>query len=178
MRVLVVYASRYGATEGIAEHIAEVINGSGNQAVAMPAAKAGLLEGYDAFVVGSAVYEGSWLRAAKTFVRHNAAALNARPVWLFSSGPIGTKKIDEHGRDVRENAMPKDMSELTDLVHPKDHRVFFGAFHAEKLNLVDRMICSLPALKALMEEGDFRDWDDIEAWTMGIVRALTPAVVG
>ena len=178
MRVLVVYASRYGATEGIAEHIAEVINRSGNQAVAMPAAKAGLLEGYDAFVVGSAVYEFSWLKAAKAFVRSNAAALASKPVWLFSSGPIGTKKIDEQGRDVRESAVPKDVAELSGLVHARDHRVFFGAFHADKLNLVDRMICSLPALKALMVEGDFRDWDDIDAWTMGIVRALTPAAVG
>jgi menaquinone-dependent protoporphyrinogen oxidase len=177
MRVLVVYASRYGSTEGIAERIADVINRSGNQAAAVPAGKAGVLDGYDAYVVGSALYEGSWLRAGRAFVKSHAAALNAKPVWLFSSGPIGTKKFDEKGHDVREAATPKDLAELADLVHPRGHRVFFGAFHAAGLNLFDRMICSLPALKGLMTDGDFRDWADIEAWTVGILKALTPAPV-
>jgi menaquinone-dependent protoporphyrinogen oxidase len=178
MRVLVVYASRYGATEGIAERIADVINRTGHQAAALPVSEAGVLDGYDAYVVGSAVYEFSWLGAARNFVRHNAATLGSKPVWLFSSGPIGTKQVDDKGNDVRESSTPKDIAELMPLVHARGHRVFFGAFHQAKLNFVDHLICSLPALKALMAEGDFRDWDDIEAWATSIAEALVPVTTG
>jgi menaquinone-dependent protoporphyrinogen oxidase len=178
MRVLVVYASRYGATQGIAERIAEVINRNGHLAEAVPVAAAGRLDGYNAYVVGSAVYEFSWLRPARTFVKDNAATLATRPVWLFSSGPIGTNTVDDQGRDVRESSAPKDVAELTALVHARGHRVFFGAFNQANLNFVDRLICSLPALKALMREGDFRDWDDIEAWATSIAGALAPVAAG
>jgi menaquinone-dependent protoporphyrinogen oxidase len=47
------------------------------------------LEGFDAVVVGSSIYTGRWLKPAKELVERNAEALRARPVWLFSSGPLG-----------------------------------------------------------------------------------------
>jgi hypothetical protein len=44
---------------------------------------------YDAVVLGSAVYAGHWLKPARALADRCAAALRARPVWLFSSGPVG-----------------------------------------------------------------------------------------
>src|SRR5690242_14484021 len=102
MRVLVVYVSKYGSTRGIAERIARTLNESGQQAAAVPAGKAGVLEGYDAFVIGSATYMFSWMKDAVDFVGENASLLRGKPVWLFSSGPIGTATTDAQGRDVRE----------------------------------------------------------------------------
>jgi menaquinone-dependent protoporphyrinogen oxidase len=177
MRALVVYASKYGSTRGIAERIAKTLNESGQQAAAVPASKAGLLEGYDAFVIGSAAYMFSWMKEAIDFVRQNTSTLSDKPVWLFSSGPIGTATADAKGRDVRETTVPKEIAELKTSIQARDHRVFFGAFDHTKLNLTHRLVYALPAMKNLLTDGDFRDWDEIDAWAKGIAAALVPAGV-
>jgi menaquinone-dependent protoporphyrinogen oxidase len=167
MPVLVVYASKHGATREIAERVAQTISAAGQQAQARPVTAAGDLTGYDAFVVGSAVYMGHWQEAAE-FIRRNRAVLAGRPVWLFSSGPLGTEPADAQGRDLTAAAEPKELAELTEAIHPRGHRVFFGALDPGRLGLGERALRKLPAARAIMPEGDFRDWAQIEAWARGI----------
>ena len=57
--------------------------------MARPAEEVDSLDGYDACVIGSAVYVGHWLDPARELVETHARALAGRPVWLFSSGPLG-----------------------------------------------------------------------------------------
>jgi menaquinone-dependent protoporphyrinogen oxidase len=59
-----------------------------------PVQDVGAIDGYDAVVLGSAVYLGNWMKPAKEFAVREAAALAAVPVWLFSSGPIGSPPED------------------------------------------------------------------------------------
>lgn len=177
MRVLVVYASRYGATVGIAERITGKLNEFGHQAEMTAAEKVASLDGYDAFIVGSAVYIGSWMKQASDFVRRNSALLATRPVWLFSSGPVGTRTVDDQGRDVLETAVPKEIAELEPLVHPRGHRVFFGAMDHTKFSVGHRVVFAMPAMKKLMVDGDYRDWQAIDDWTKEIAAALVPAGV-
>jgi menaquinone-dependent protoporphyrinogen oxidase len=179
MRVLVAYASKHGATRGIAEHIAAALERSGLEVTLRPADAADGVAGYDACVIGSAAYAGHWLGEATAFVRHHHAALAERPVWLFSSGPIGTETIDEKGRDVLAVSAPQEFAEFRDI-HPRDERVFFGAFDpdAEPIGLLERIgsvFMRLPAVRQATPVGDFRDWPAIEAWAEGIARELRPA---
>ncbi len=176
MSILVAYASKHGATQQIAERIAETLRTAGQQAEARPIKAAGNLADYDAFVIGSAVYFGSWQKEATAFVRQNRAVLAGRPVWLFSSGPLGTATTDAQGRDVRDAAVPKEIAELKEAIKPRDHHVFFGALDRGRLGLVDRLVASLPAFPGA--EGDFRDWGDVEGWARGIARVLTPVPAG
>ena len=53
---------------------------------------AGDVDLYEAFVIGSTVEAGHWLSAATGFVQRHEALLAARPVWLFSSGPLGDRR--------------------------------------------------------------------------------------
>jgi menaquinone-dependent protoporphyrinogen oxidase len=175
MRVLVVYASKYGSTKGIAERIAHTLNESGHQTSLVSASAAGRLEGYDAYVIGSAAYMFSWLKEATDLVRQNAALLSTKPVWLFSSGPVGTETKDAQGRDVVETTVPKEIAELKALIRPRDHRVFFGAFDHTQLNFGHRTVYALPAAKKLFTDGDFRDWDEIDAWAKSIAASMVPA---
>ena len=99
MSTLVVYASKHGATQGIAERIAAKLSEAGQGAKARPVAAVGDLTCYDAFVVGSAVYAAHWQKEASAFVQRNRAVLASKPVWLFSSGPLGTEATDAQGRD-------------------------------------------------------------------------------
>ena len=172
MKVLVAYASRTGFTKGIAEFIGEKLRGRGMQVDVQAAESVKSPEGYDAFVIGSAVYMFHWLKEAKSFVSKNRALLRTRPVWLFSSGPVGTKTTDAQGRDLREVSGPKEIDELQEATKPRDHRVFFGALEGTRLKgamgFMYRMVRRSESARESMPEGDFRHWQEIEAWANGI----------
>jgi len=172
LKAIVVYASKYGSTKGIAEFIAEKLRQRGTQAEARPVDAVHNPGDYDALVVGSAVYMMHWLKEAAEFARRNRAVLANRPVWLFSSGPLGTETKDAQGRDLIVVAEPKEIAEFREAINPRDHRVFFGALDSSKLGAAHRMTRKLPAARAMLPEGDFRDWKDIEAWASSIVRSL------
>ncbi len=174
MRVLVVYASRYGATQEIAERIAATLRQQSLEASVQAANHADDPAGYDAAVIGSAVYYFRWMKSATDFVRRNRNALAARPVWLFSSGPLGTEANDDQGRDKRTVPEPKEIAELKETIRPRDHRVFFGVLDPKKLGFTHRLMLKLPVNRdnAIFPVGDFRDWNDVEAWASGIAQVL------
>jgi menaquinone-dependent protoporphyrinogen oxidase len=89
MKILVTVASRHGATKEIAEAIARELAERGLEVTVSPVQEVDSIQGYDAVVLGSAVYLGKWMKPAKAFAAREAAGLSSVPVWLFSSGPIG-----------------------------------------------------------------------------------------
>ena len=88
-RVLVSAASRYGATAEIAQVIGQALSEQGLTVAVIPPGDVDSLDGYDAVIIGSAVYMGHWLDPAKELVNRFRDALADRLVWLFSSGPVG-----------------------------------------------------------------------------------------
>jgi menaquinone-dependent protoporphyrinogen oxidase len=160
--ILVAYASKHGATEGIARSIAERLIARGMNVHVESASDVAELGEPEAVVLGSAIYAGSWRSEAMEFVDRFEDGLSRAPVWLFSSGPLG-----EHVSD--EEEQPKQLADLRARLSPRDHRVFFGALDKSKLSFGERMI--VKAVKA--PDGDYRNWDEIGAWTEGIVDSLT-----
>jgi menaquinone-dependent protoporphyrinogen oxidase len=196
MKVLVTYASRHGATQGIAEQIAETLRTRGLDVTLRTVTQAGDPSSFDAFVIGSAAYMNHWLGDAG-FVRRHRAVLASRPLWLFSSGPTGTDLVDRKGRDsagaaslqacrrparlagggrdVRVASEPAEFAEFREALHPRGDRVFFGAYDVTgpPIGLADRVVRILPASwRAAIPSGDFRDWADIEAWALAIADDL------
>ncbi|MFC4784060.1 flavodoxin domain-containing protein [Nocardioides sp. MAHUQ-72] len=174
MRVLVAYATKHGATEGIAERIGESLGRSGLD-VDVREVREAEPAGYDAYVVGSAAYAGHWRKEARKFVKSHHDELDTHPVWLFSSGPLGTETEDGQGHDLREAATPKDVAGLVESLHARGHRVFFGALDPEALTGPEGLMTKLPAGKKLLPTGDFRDWADIDGWAQDIGRELQQA---
>ena len=166
-RILVAYASKHGSTRAVAERIAATLTAAGQPAVALSVAEVADPAPYDAFVIGSAAYYGSWLKEATAFVRVHRDLLATRPVWLFSSGPLGTELTDAEG-----GAEPKEFAEFKEAIRPRDLRVFFGVLDPGKLGLAERFVRALPAGRGLLPEGDFRDWAAIDSWATGIAQAL------
>src|SRR5215471_16585463 len=161
MSVLVLYASKHGSTRGRASRIAEKLRQLGKEAEARPVDEVPGPLRYDAFVIGSAVYYGSWLKEATEWVHRNQAVLSRRPVWLWSCGPLGTEIEDAEQQ-------PKELAEFQQTIRPRDRRIFFGALDHNKLSFPERM-----AVKAVRApEGDFRDWHAIDAWAANIIRDL------
>jgi len=167
LKAIVVFASKYGSTKGIAEFIAEKLREQGVQAEARPVDAVHNPGDYDALVVGSAVYMTHWQKEAMEFVQRARKVLASRPVWLFSSGPLGS---DVSANDPKLE--PKEIAELREAINPKDHRVFSGALDPSKLGFAHQMMRKLPAARVMFPEGDFRNWKDIEVWASSIARAL------
>ena len=161
MTVLIAYASKHGSTQEIAERIAEKLRQLGKQAETRSVDAVSDPESYEALVIGSAVYYGSWLKEATEWVRRNRAILAARPVWLFSSGPLGTEVKDAEPQ-------PRELAEVRETIGPRDQRIFFGALEHSRLSFAERMM--VKAVRA--PEGDFRDWQAIEAWAASVARDL------
>jgi menaquinone-dependent protoporphyrinogen oxidase len=168
LRVLVSAASKYGATAGIAQAIAEVFTERGFSTSVLAPEAVHSIESYDAVVLGSAVYSGHWLDAAKDLVARSGHALATRPVWLFSSGPVGdpsSKLVQKMGED------PLDVAGVLAATKARGHRMFAGKLDRKNLGFAQR--AALLAFRGL--EGDFRDWPAIRAWAEGITHDLTGA---
>ena len=105
------------------------------------------VEGFDAFVLGSGVYAGHWLAQGKDLVHEVGRHADGRPVWLFSSGPLGDAAEPDHDT--------VDVSHLLASVHARGHALFSGKLDKSVLGFAERAI--IAAVRA--PDGDFRDWD-------------------
>src|ERR1700758_3370745 len=116
MNVLVAYSSKRGGTEGIAKAIGDAFADLGIHADVANVNRADLGSGYDAVVIGSALYMFRWRGDARGFVRRNTSALNRLPVWLFSTGPLD----DSASR--AEIPPVGGVTSLMNRVHARGHR--------------------------------------------------------
>lgn len=161
LRVLVTSASRHGATHGIGEALAgRLTEAPGLAARHVPVEHRPDPASYDAVVLGSAVYAGRWLEPAREWAAARAGALRGRPVWLFSSGPIGAPPFppDE----------PHDVGPLTRLTSARGHAVFPGRLDKALLGFGERAMVT--AMRA--PTGDFRDWAAVAAWAEALAAEL------
>lgn len=163
MKILIVTASKHGSTTEIARILGEELTARGHQATLADAGEPVEVAPFEAVVLGSSIYAGHWRKPARRFVDHHRAELQARPLWLFSSGPLGEapKPGDE----------PVEVAEVLESTGAREHHLFGGKLDKEDLNIGERAI--LKAVKVPF--GDFRDWDDVRAWAAAISGALDGA---
>ena len=164
-RVLVAYATKYGATAGIAEKIGQVILQAGLQADVLPTMRVSDITVYKAIVLGSAVYVGQWRKEAVAFLENNEKFMSKLPVWFFSSGPTGEGDPVQLMQGWR---FPEAQQPIADRIQPRDIAFFLGVLDMKKLSLAEKML--IKGLKAPV--GDFRDWDAIASWATAIADAL------
>ncbi|MGY1841525.1 MULTISPECIES: flavodoxin domain-containing protein [unclassified Modestobacter] len=165
--MLVAVASRHGATVEIAEELARALQAAAPALVVrtLPVERAGDPAEADAVVLGSAVYAGRWLAPARDYAARHAAALRGRPVWLFSSGPIGAPPFPPDD--------PHDAAPLLRSLTAREHRVFPGRLDPTRLGLAERALVT--AMRAPV--GDSRDWPAVRAWAGEIAAELTAVAV-
>lgn len=158
MRVLVAYASKNGATEEIAQRVAEAIRDSGVEAECREAGQVRHLDTYDGVVLGSAVYARRWRPSARRFLRRHQRTLPALPWWVFSSGPVGEPKPDD-AKAAAWLEPPRTMAKVEHL-GARAHVVFGGRVPTQPHNFVERaMLKNTPA-----EFADRRGWEQIRGW--------------
>ena len=158
MKVLVTVASKHGSTAEIGSAIAATLTTEGHQVDLLEPAAVRDVSPYDAVVLGSGVYIGHWIESARKFAEQYAGALREKPVWIFSSGPLGSKPAED----------PVDASKVIELLAPREHRVFYGALERDRLGFGERAIIGM----VHAPYGDYRDWDEITTWARGISNEL------
>lgn len=163
MNVLVTAASKHGSTAEIATVIGRELLARGVETAVVDPDGVLDLDDFDAVVLGSAVYAGHWLEPAKALVDRLGDQVAARPVWLFSSGPLGDP--------LRPDEDPVDVAPISETVHARGHRLFPGRLDRARLTFGEKAM--VMALRA--PEGDFRDWDAVAGWAAEIAGALERA---
>jgi menaquinone-dependent protoporphyrinogen oxidase len=164
-KVLVAYASKYGATKEIAEKIGEVLKQEGLLADVLPVKSVKNLAAYKAVVIGSGVYIAKWRKEAANLLKANEKLLAERPVWLFSSGPASKGDPVQLLKGWR---LPKELQPTADSIKPRDIAVFHGNINVGKMNPIEKWMMK----QVKTEYGDFRDWNAINKWAKDIADAV------
>ena len=157
-RVLVAYASKLGSNAEIAEAIATVLRTSGHHASAVPVRDVKVLDGWDAVILGSAIYAAHWQKDARRFAARFHDQLQARPLWLWGSGPLDPR-LARAGLPITQHG-----AEITGDLGARDHRTFGGRL-AEDAPIDPQVLKTHPI-------GDFRDWEAIRGYAAEIAAQL------
>ncbi|MBW0254248.1 flavodoxin domain-containing protein [Cellulomonas sp. PS-H5] len=160
MRVLVTVASRHGSTREIGVEVAEVLRAAGHDVVEADPDEVDAVDGYDAVVLGSAVYVGRLAAALRELVDRQGAQLAARPTWLFWSGRVGEPPLPA--------AEPDDVRVVARRVAARGVAAFGGRLQRDELGLAERALVAMIEAEA----GDFRDFDEVDVWAARVADEL------
>ena len=151
-RVLVAYGSKAGSTAGLAEMIGAAMREDGLEVEVLPAGRVRDVSGYDAVVLGGALYANRWHRDARRFARRHAGELRDRPVWLFSSGPLDASAEES------EIAPVPSAAEAAQRLGAAGHTTFGGRIGPEATGWIARKMLQNG------RGGDFRNESRVRAW--------------
>ncbi len=130
MRTLVVYSTKYGTTRSCAEEIARQLPGE-TRVADMNRERLKSLEGYDAVVIGGAIYAGKVMSGVPRFCERHREELLERGVGLF----VCCLYEGETAQSELDGAFPPWLN-----AHALVRRPVGGAVKFEKLKAIDRYL--------------------------------------
>ena len=164
--VLVVAASRHGATAEIAARIGHRLSESLPYATwrvdVLDSDSIDSIKDYDAVVLGSAIYLGLWLKSAKRLLDKTDVAPRLG-LWIFGSVPADDGPPDAEPVTAAVNAAAR--------LGAKDNVIFSGRIDLSSLGHIEHVLTNAMRVAG----GDFRDWDVVDAWANGIAVKLLNA---
>jgi menaquinone-dependent protoporphyrinogen oxidase len=167
-KILVAYASKAGSTQGVAEAISKTLAAAGAQVDLRQTRTITDLSPYDAVVLGSAVRGGKWLPEAMQFLQTHQAALARKPFAAF----MVCITLAMPGNASYREGVANWLAPVRALVRPVSEGLFAGALDYSRLSMGEGL--RMRALSAAMRtpEGDYRDWDAIQAWATDLAARL------
>lgn len=179
-KALIVYGTRYGATEGTSEEIAKVLRSEGLDVRVVNAKKEKIkdISEYDLVIVGSGMQMAKWTGAAENFLKKFQKELSSKKVAIFVSS--GAQALVEYEKKTEEIEKARkqyleDKAEKYNL-HPISMVIFGGVWDFNQMFFLFRK--TLASFKPKIEEAGFkeikpglydtRDWDSIRTWAKEI----------
>ncbi|MGH3457333.1 flavodoxin domain-containing protein [Aeromicrobium sp.] len=161
--VAVTAVGHHGSTEEIADRVADRLRAwlPGHWNVIRCSPVDPLLDDADAVVLGSAIYLGRWMPAARACLER-LQQVGPEHVWLFSSGPVADEQRGQRERVLSPAVVPW---------RTHGHQVFGGRLDIARLSNIERFLTRM--VGAL--QGDRRDWSDIDSWAATIAEHLVRA---
>ncbi|MCX5904931.1 MAG: hypothetical protein NTV89_16000 [Proteobacteria bacterium] len=159
-KILIAYDTKHGATSSIADQIADVLCADGFQVDLKMARNVTDVSPYHAVIAGSPIYMFNWLPGTTNFLKKYKTALADKPVALFITCTY--LKDDNDTPDRRAHAVELYIKPVMDKtgIEPISMGILSGEFQYGELYPLEYILMKL----AKFEEGDFRNWNKIEAW--------------
>ena len=175
MKVLIVYATRYGATAGTSEEIAKILHEEGFEARVVNAKEEKVkdISEYGLVVVGSGIQMGKWTSEADGFLNRFDKELGQKKLALFVSSMKTVSEREGKTDDLtasRKAALDDKVAKYD--LHPIAMGFFGGVVNYNKMNFLFRR--TMGFLKPQLEKDgfkevrpgvyDLRNWDEIRSW--------------
>lgn len=163
--ILVTYASRTGATQGVAEAIGKTLAESGAIVDVKPMSAVTDLSPYSAVVAGSAIQASAWLPEAVDFISANRQTLSQKP---FATFLVCMTLAMPNGEKYRP-FVTDFINPVRSMVKPVSEAQFAGVLDLKKIpSLADRIKFDISVLLGVWKKGDHRDWNAINSWAASL----------
>ena len=164
--LLVTYDTIHGSTAEVAEYIGNDLCDQGFRVDLRLVTNVESISEYDVIIVGSAIYQFTWLKDAKNFLKRNQASLAQLPTAYFIVGASMSVDTPEN-REAVKKAFVDPVLEKFPEITPLSIGLFGGAvdFNANDYNLFEWFVLKILGLILGYTDGaDWRNWDTIDAW--------------
>lgn len=170
MKILIAYASAHGSTKEIAAFIGRLFSAYNVEATVANVTDINSVDGYDAYVLGSAIHGGLWLQEMCNFTDHFARQLASKPsfFWITCIRALET--------DGYEHALKYYVDHNTlQALNVRDVAVFTGKLNTDAITRQEQwyLVSNYDGrMTAGNINNDFRDWQAIAAWAISIAKDL------
>lgn len=168
MNALIVYFSKYGQTEAIANRIADFLRRKGNEAIVvnvMEALSLDNIDSSDAVILGSPIYTSMHSKQLKQFIHTHLRELRTKHSAFFSVS------LSAAGSDSQLNEATNCMNSYLDSCQwsPDSTTVFAGALPYRQYNIFVRWLMKRIVRKAggdtdTSRNYEYTDWSRVEAF--------------
>ncbi len=159
-RILVIYATKYGATEGIATAIAEGLKKKGRDVDVRNVKEVFDISGYSAVIIGSPIYYGKILPELVAFVSLQKNMLHEIPVIGFLSGYSLLDISPE-----KKQAASVAFDQVREEIELRDIGYFAGKISEELFSFKDKAVIKIMGIKP----GDYRNREAAFIWARGLI---------
>lgn len=171
-KILVAYASMYGTTAEVAKKIAETIQKeSPNTVIELKQVnEIKNLNDYSSVVLGAPIRFDRWMSDARMFVKNHKETLRNIPVAFFFTCMTLSQKSE--GAQRGGKAYADGLYKLDPEIKPVSVKGFAGAVDYNKISFFLRNILKIALFIKGAKPGDYRDWEEIKKWTIGLKEVL------
>ena len=167
--ILIAYDTIHGSTAEVAAKIGDDLCALGFKVEVKWVGDVTEVDGYDGFIVASAIYKFNWLPDAQAFLEKYKDQLAAKKTAIFIDGASMSQDTPDTRAAVQKSFIDPILSKYPDI-SPVSIGLFGGAFdltRKKEYSLFEKVV--LHVLGVILKlpdkkKADWRNWDTINAW--------------